>query len=105
MMVHQVTLELLASRVAEGHPARLREVLLVFEAAGINTAQVQEARALSIADMARAFLSARLANVAPDIPLLVEAIVEAEAEGLSEQAAEARAQIPRLVNPHFMEWI
>jgi release factor glutamine methyltransferase len=29
-------LELLASRVAEGHPAMVREVLLLFEAAGFE---------------------------------------------------------------------
>ena len=93
-MVRQVTCELLASRVAEGHPARVREVLLLYEAAGAFTAQAAEARALLPA-MARAFMAARLAE--EDIPLLVEAIFEAEAEGLSAQAAEARAQLPRLV--------
>ena len=86
--------ELLASRVAEGHPARLREVLLFFEAVGAFTAQAAEARAL-LPERARAFLAARLAE--EDIPLLLEAILDVEAEGLSEQAAEARAQLPQLV--------
>ena len=93
----QVSSELLASRVAEGHPARVREVLLLFEAAGAFTAQAAEARAL-LPDMPRSFLASRLADAAPDIPLLFEAIFEAEAEGLSTQAAEARAQLPRLVH-------
>ena len=92
-----MSLELLASRVAEGHPARVREVLLLFEAAGAFAAQAAEARAL-LPERARTFLAARLADAAPDIPLLVEAIIEAEAEGLSAQAAEARAQLPQLVS-------
>ena len=43
------------------------------------------------------FLAACLAE--GDMARLHEAILEAEAEGLSEQAAEARAQLPQLVNP------
>ena len=97
-MVRQVTCELLASRVADGHPARVREVLLLFEAAGAFTAQAAEARAL-LPEMALAFLAARLAE--EDIPLLVEANCDFEAEGRSEQAAEARSQLPRLVCPPF----
>ena len=77
-----MTCELLASRVAEGHPARVREVLLAFEAAGAFTAQTAEARAL-LPDMARAFLAARMAESAPDIILLTEAVVEAETAGLA----------------------
>jgi hypothetical protein len=42
-------------------------------------------------------LAARLADAAPDIPLIVGAIIEAKAEGLTEQAAEASAQLPQLV--------
>ena len=86
--------ELLVSRVAEGHPARVREVLLLFEAAGAFAAQAAEARAL-LPERARVFLAARLAE--EDIPLLLEAIFDVEAEGLTEQAAEARAQLPRMV--------
>ncbi len=70
-------------------------MLLLFEAAGAFPAQAAEARTL-LPEMARAFLAARLADAAPDIPLLIEAIFEAEAEGLSAQAAEARTQLPRL---------
>ena len=92
----QVSCELLASRVAEGHPARVRELLLLFEAAGAFTAQAAEARAL-LPEMARSYLAARLADASPDIPLLVEALCEAEAEGLSAHAAEARAQLPQMV--------
>ena len=88
----QVSCELLASRVAEGHPARVRELLLLFEAAAAFTAQAAEARAL-LKEMTRAFLAASLADASPDIPLLVEAIFEAEAESMSEHAAEARAQL------------
>ena len=95
-MLRQVTCELLASRVTEGHPARVREVLLVFEAAGAFTSQAEEARA-SLSQVASAYLAARLADASPNVPLLVEAIFEAEAESLSEQAAEARAQLPQLV--------
>jgi len=71
-------------------------VLHWFEAAGLFTAQVQEAR-VHMPEMSRAFLAARLADAASDIPLLVEAIWEAETEGVLEQAAEARAKLPQLV--------
>ena len=96
MHIFQITSELLASRVAEGHPARLREVLLVFEAAGTHTIQAREARA-QLTEMTLAHLKARLADPSLDIPQLVEAILEAEAEGLSDKATEARTQLPRLV--------
>ena len=80
----------------------MREVLQLFEAAGAFTSQVTEARALQ-PEMARSFLVARLADASPDIPLLLEAIYEAEAEGLSAQAAEARAQLRQKVSltPRF----
>ena len=78
-----------------GHPARLREAMQVFEAAGF-AAEAQEARA-QLPQVASAYLAARLAE--GDMPHLHEAIFEAEAAGLSDQAAEARAQLPLLVNP------
>jgi len=94
----EITSELLSSRVAGGHPARLREVLLLCEAMGALKAQAQEARA-QLPQVASAYLAARFADAPPDIPLIIEAISEAQAEGL-EQVTEARAQLPRLVqNP------
>lgn len=68
----------------------------MFEAAGY-AAEAVEARA-SLPEKARAFLASRMADTAPYVPLLVEAILAAETEGLSEQAAEARQRIPRLVS-------
>jgi hypothetical protein len=91
-----VKLELLATRVAEGNPARVREVVLLFEAAGAHTAQTTEARA-KLPEISRSFLSARSADSFPDFPLLVEAILEAEAEGLIAEAAAVRAKLPQLV--------
>jgi len=81
--------------VADGHPARLREVLLLSEAMGALKAQAQEARA-QLPQVASAYLAARLADAPPNIPLILEAISEAQAEGL-EQVTEARATLPRLV--------
>ena len=86
----------LAACLSEGHPARLREAMRVFEAAGFQS-EAQEARA-QLPQVASAYLTARLADAPPDILLLLEAIFEAEAEGLSAQAAEARTQLPRLVH-------
>jgi len=90
--------------VAEGNPARLREVLLLCEAMGALKAQAQEARA-QLPQVASAYLAARLADDPLNIPLVIEAISEAEAEGLSSQAAEARAQLcvqlPQLVQIAF----
>jgi hypothetical protein len=80
--------------LALGHPTRLREAMRVFEAAGFKEAQ--EARA-QLPQVASAYLAARLADTPLYIPSLVEAILEAQAEGLSSQAAEARAQLPQLV--------
>ena len=94
----QVTSELLSSRVAGGHPARLREVLLLCEAMGALKAQAQEARA-QLPQVASAYLAARLAYSPPNVSLIIEAISEAQAEGL-EQGTEVRATLPRLVqNP------
>lgn len=87
----------LAVRLTEGHPTKLREALRLFEVSDFP-AQAKEARA-QLSQVATAYLAARLADAAPDIPLLVDAIFEAEAEGLSAQANEARAQLPRLVIP------
>jgi len=81
--------------LALGHPTRLREAMRVFEAAGFAK-EAQEARA-QLPQVASAYLAARLADAPPNIPLLVEAISEAQAEGL-EQAAEARATLSRLVH-------
>lgn len=52
----QLISELLTSRVAEGHPARVREVLLVFEAAGVVIAELEEARAM-LPELARVLSS------------------------------------------------
>ena len=94
----QVTSELLSSRVAGGHPARLREVLLLCEAMGALKAQAQEARA-QLPQVASVYLAARLADSPPNVSLIIEAISEAQAEGL-EQGTEVRATLPRLVqNP------
>jgi hypothetical protein len=82
----------LAACLARGHPMRLREAMLVFEAAGFKEAQ--EARA-QLPQVASAYLAARLAE--GDMTRLHEAILEAEAEG-QEQVTEARAQLPRLAH-------
>ena len=82
----------LAACLARGHPTRLREAMLVFEAAGFKEAE--EARA-QLPQVASAYLAARLAE--GDMTRLHEAISEAEAEGI-EQVSEARAQLPRLVH-------
>ena len=86
----------LAACLARGHPTRLREALTVFEAASFKGAK--EARA-QLPQVASAYLAARLEE--GDIPSLLEAISEAEAEGLSSQVTEARAQLcaqlPQLV--------
>ena len=74
----------------------MREVIHLFEAAGSFSAEAAEARAL-LSEMSRVFLAARLADSAPNMTLIAEAILEAEAEGLAAQAAEARALLPRLV--------
>ena len=84
----------LAAVLSEGHPARLREAMRVFEAASF-AAEAQEARS-HLTKVASAYLAARLAE--GDMLRLHEAIFEAEAEGLFDQAAEARAQLPQLVN-------
>jgi len=101
---YQASLEFLSSRATEGDPAKLREVLLLCEAMGAHKSQVQDARA-QLPEVASAYLAARLADAPPDILLLVEAISEAETEGLSSQAAEARAQLcaqlPQLVHIAF----
>jgi len=94
-----VLLDISAMLLSEGHPTRLREAMVVFEAAGF-AAEAQEARA-KLPQVASAYLTARLAE--GDMTRLHEAIFEAEAEGLSEQAAEARAQLPQLVNP-LLSW-
>ena len=82
----------LAACLARGHPTRLREAMLVFEAAGFKEAQ--EARA-QLPQVASAYLAARLAE--GDMTRLHEAIYEAEAECL-EQVTEARAQLSQLVH-------
>ena len=84
----------MAACLARGHPTRLREAMIVFEAAGFKEAQ--EARA-KLPQVASTYLAARLADAPPNMPLLLGAILEAEAEGLSSQAVEARAKLPRLV--------
>jgi len=84
-----VTSELLASRVAEGNPARVREVALLFEAAGAFSSQAQEARA-QLPDMAAAFLTACLAE--GDYSRLSDAVVEASVEGLCCNQARVKLQ-------------
>ena len=65
---------------------------------GALKAQAQEARA-QLPQVASAYLAARLADSPPNVSLIIEAISEAQAEGL-EQGTEARATLPRLVqNP------
>ncbi len=96
----QIFLNLLTSRVAEGHPAMVREVLLLFEAANFEARATAEARA-GLADMARAFLAARLAE--GDMQRLHEAIFEAEAEGLFAEVAEARSRLPNIVTYLVLE--
>lgn len=75
----------------------------LFEAAGANIAQAKDARS-GLKEMASAFLDAQVKGLddkdkTRDVPLLVEAILEAETEGLSQQAesAKARAKLPHLV--------
>ncbi len=82
----------LIPRMADGSQ-RSRVALQVFEAMGLTT-QAQEIRK-QLSQVASAFLAARLAE--GDMPRLHEAIIEAEAEGLSEQVAEARAKLPEIV--------
>jgi len=87
-------IDILAACLARGHPTRLREAMRVFEAAGFAK-EAQEAR-LQLPQVASAYLAARLADAPPNMPLVIEAIAEAEAEGLDE-VKQARAQLPRLV--------
>ena len=79
--------------LALGHPTRLREAMIVFEATGFKEAQEARAR---LPQVASAYLAARLADAPPNIPSLAEAVMEAEFEGL-EQVTEARATLSRLV--------
>jgi len=77
--------------LAPGRPA-IVEALRQFEAVGF----AKEAAQALLPEVARSFLAARLADAPPDIPTLVEAIFEAQAEGV-EQVTETRAQLPILV--------
>ncbi len=70
---------MLELRLSEGHPAKLRELLSAFEAAGFAS-EAAEARA-RLPQVAEAFLAARLAE--GDYLGLREAVIAAEAEGLS----------------------
>ena len=71
-------------------------MLLLCEAMGTHTAQANEARA-QLPQVASAYLAARLADAPPDISLIIEAMSEAQAEGVEQ---EARATLPRLVQNH-----
>ena len=83
-------------RREQGHPAKLRETLVVLEAAGF-TAEATEARAW-LPDMAAAFLATCIAK--GDYSRLCEAVIEASAAGLS--CTEARAMLQRLARSSFM---
>jgi len=83
----------------------VREVLLLFEAAGTHVAHTKEVRA-QLVEMTRSFLVARLADSPPDIPLLIEAILEAESEGImSAHTTEARTLVSKLVRPSSINFI
>jgi len=79
--------QFLAACVARGHPTRLREAIQVFGAAGFFK-EAREARA-QLPHVASAYLTARLADATLNISSLAKAIYEAEAVGLSLQAARA----------------
>ena len=77
--------------LAEGHPIKLREAVKAFECAGFAS-EAAQARA-RLPDVASAFLASRMAE--RDYTRLIEAILAAEAEGIS--CADARTQLEALV--------
>ena len=87
---------MLALLLAEGHPIKLREAVKAFECAGFAS-EAAQARA-RLPEVASAFLTARIAE--GDYNRLAEAILAAEAEGIS--CADARTQLERLVWPSLL---
>ena len=77
--------------LAEGHPIKLREAAKAFECAGLAS-EAAQARA-RLPEVASAWLAARMAE--GDYTRLAEAVLAAEAEGIS--CADARAQLQQLV--------
>ena len=77
--------------LAEAHHIKLREVVKAFECAGLAS-EAAQARA-RLPEVASAWLAARMAE--GDYTRLAEAVLAAEAEGIS--CADARAQLQRLV--------
>ena len=77
--------------LAEGHPIKLREAAKAFECAGLAS-EAAQARA-RLPEVASAWLAARMAE--GDYTRLAEAVLAAEAEGIS--CADARAQLKGLV--------
>jgi len=77
--------------LAEGHPIKLREAVKAFECAGLAS-EAAQARA-RLPEVASAFLAACMAE--RDYNRLTEAILAAEAEGIS--CADARTQLEALV--------
>ena len=82
--------------LSECHPIKLREAAKAFECAGLAS-EAAQARA-RLPEVASAWLAARMAE--GDYTRLAEAVLAAEAEGIS--CADARAQLQRLVRPSFL---
>ena len=79
--------------LSECHPIKLREAAKAFECAGLAS-EAAQAR-VRLPEVASAWLAARMAE--GDYTRLAEAVLAAEAEGIS--CADARAQLERLVIP------
>ena len=82
---------MLALLLAEGHPIKLREAVKAFECAGFASEAAQARARLS--EVASAVLAACMAE--RDYNRLTEAILAAEAEGIS--CADARTQLEALL--------
>ena len=78
--------------LSECHPIKLREAAKAFECAGLAS-EAAQARA-RLPEVASAWLAARMAE--GDYTRLAEAVLAAEAEGIS--CADARALLQQLVN-------
>ena len=88
----QFTSHVLSMLLAEGHPMQLREAAKAFECAGLASEAAQVRARLP--EVTSAWLAARMAE--GDYTRLAEAVLAAEAEGIS--CADARAQLQRLVD-------
>ncbi len=93
--------DILKACMAEGHPRRLREAIEVVKAAGL-TAKAKKAEA-QLPQVASAYLASRLADSTPDIPLIIDAIFEAEVQ--DRPTAEERKKLQKLVLIHLKSLI